>query len=448
MGSTNKHIIAKTLPVTILFVTVYSVIGFSNYIPLDSVFNNTTIWWAISGTILILFFLSGYYFYDRNNNKNMIFIFLYIAWNIISLIRGSFVAEIYWDWKALIGNSMVLLLPIVTFPATNLSISQSLMSFYTKYTIPIFIIFAFIIRTDAWGFYLMGVTLLIIFIPIISSKHKALLFIITAIVLIADLGARSNVIKFSVPILLILIYYFREFISTKTLSFFKNILFITPIILFILGVTGVFNVFKMKDYLKKEVTTTGVDIYGDRSEVSLTDDTRTFLFEEVLSSAIKNDYWLYGRTPTRGNDSYTFGLIEFELTGRYERLTNEIGLANVFTWSGIIGVILYLALFYHASSIAISKSNNIFVKILGIYIAFRWLYSWIEDYQNFSLNFLLLWVMIGLCLSNSFRDMSNKEIKIWVRGIFDTRYVRYQKKLLKKSLYEKSKNSSPTNMLQ
>ena len=147
MGSTNKHIIAKTLPVTILFVTVYSVIGFSNYIPLDSVFNNTTIWWAISGTILILFFLSGYYFYDRNNNKNMIFIFLYIAWNIISLIRGSFVAEIYWDWKALIGNSMVLLLPIVTFPATNLSISQSLMSFYTKYTIPIFIIYAFINRT-------------------------------------------------------------------------------------------------------------------------------------------------------------------------------------------------------------------------------------------------------------------------------------------------------------
>lgn len=448
MDSVNKQIIVKALPAIMLFIAIHSVIVHSKYIVMENVLNNTTVWWAISGLTLIIFLASAYHFHEQRNNRRMTFLLIYILWNAICIIRGAFVAEIYWDWKALIGNTMILMLPVAAYAATNIILVQSLLAYYVKYVLPLFLFFAFVIRTDAWGFYLMGVSLLLIFTPALTNRQRLLLIVFTIVVFAADLGARSNIIKFGVPVIFLSFFYLRNIISNRPIEVLRNIFFILPLIFFILGVTNLFNVFNMNDYLKKEVTSTGVNIYGERSEVSLTVDTRTFLYEEVLQSAKHNNYWMLGRTPARGNDSMTFGLMGFESTGRYERVTNEIGLANVFTWTGIVGVILYLALFYHASFLAVNRSNNIYVKILGLYIAFRWLFSWIEDYQDFTLNFLLLWIMIGLCLSDSFRKMTDDEVAFWARGIFDARYVRFQSLLIKKSLYEKSKDSGAADLPQ
>lgn len=448
MKITNKRIIVKLLPVTVLFITIYSVIGFLTFASLSSAVTNTTLWWAISAAIVIIFSLAVINFYDRQNNQNMILLFLYILWNIYCIIRGVFIIESYWDWKALIGNTMILMLPVTAFAATNLMISQSLLSYYIKYVMPLFLIFAFFIIRGVWGFYLMPVSFLLIFFPVLTKRQQILLTIATIIVLVAEPGARSNILKFLFPFLLLVFYYLRKILSNNILEKIRFLLFITPIVLFILGVTGIFNVFKIQDYVKKDIMIMDLDPEGERHEVSLIDDTRTFLYEEVLQSAKHNNYWLFGRTPARGNDSMTFGLIEFEWTGRYERLTNEIGLANVFTWTGLVGVILYMAFFYQASYLAINRSNNIFAKMMGLYVAFRWLYSWIEDYQNFTINFLLLWMMIGLSLSQSFRNMNDAEVTFWVRGIFDTRYIRFQNFLIKKSLYEKSKSGSATDMSQ
>ena len=66
---------------------------------------------------------------------------------------------------------------------------------------------------------------------------------------------------------------------------------------------------------------------------------------------------------------------------------------------------------------------------MGIYVAFRWFYSWVEDINNFSLNYFMLLLMIGLCFSHSFRIMSNYEVAIWARGIFDKRYIDFDKHL-------------------
>ena len=449
MHIVKKQIISQIIPVTILLIAVYSILPFSKPgIPFISTLNNTTLWWTISALILTVFFFANYYFFDKRNDKNLRVVWIYLFWNAVCIVRGMFVAEIYWDWKGLIGNAMALMLPIVAYWATNKIMVQSLLAFYVKYALPIFLLFAFIIRTDAYGFYLIPISFLLLFLPALTLRQKLLVLFLTAVVIGADLGARSNVIKFGVPLLILIIYYLRKKISVKTLEVIRISLFILPIVFFILAVTGTFNIFKMNDYLKKDYTTFGVDEEGNRVELSVTTDTRTFLYIEVLQSAIKNNYWLLGRTPARGNDSDTFGAIEYELTGRDERLTNEIGLANVFTWTGIVGVILYLLIFLRASYLAVNKSKNIYAKMLGIYVAFRWLYAWVEDVNNFSLNYFMLWVMIGLCFSYTFRKMTNKEIVIWIRGIFDVRYIRFQNNLIKKLKYEKSESGGFNNVPQ
>lgn len=427
MNSFTKQVISRLIPITMFFISLYSVVPYIKpEIPLASILDNTTLWWGITGLILLLFFLSSYHFYDKRNQDIMLIVWIYLLWNIVSIIRGMFVAEIYWDWKGLIGNSMALMLPIVIFFSTNKRIVQSMISFYIKYVFPLFILFALIIRTDAYGFFLIPFTLLLVFFPALTKRQKILVLISTVIVLVADLGARSNVIKFGVPLLLLVFYYFRNWFPEKLMEIARVSLFLIPLLFFALGVSGTFNVFNMNEYLSGDYKSMGIDGEGNRVEQDLATDTRTFLYVEVLESAINNNYWLMGRTPARGNDSFTFGLEGYEITGRHERLANEIGLANVFTWTGVVGVLLYMLIFYRASFLAINKSKNIYVKMLGVFIAFRWLYSWIEDLNNFSLNYFILMVMLGMCFSQSFRSMSNNDVVIWVRGLFDVRYVRLE----------------------
>lgn len=436
MKFTLKHFVAYVLPYGILLIAIYSILPYpSSKLPYLSHLNITVIWWIVIFSFLILFFLSKKYFLDERNKKNLLVINLFLFWIIICILRGAFVAEFYWDWKGLVNNSMALLLPIAAYSTTNKIIVQAILAKYIKFGLPLFLILMIFIRTDAYGFYLMPVSFLLLFLPALSNKQRLVLLLFTAIVFGADFGARSNVIKFGFPLFILIIYYLKEKISIKFLESVRILMIIAPFVFLTLGITGTFNVFKISDYFG-EIQATGLDDEGDRNKIDVTADTRTFLYVEVIQSAINNNYILLGRTPARGNDSDTFGPLAFEFTGRYERLENEVGILNVFTWTGLIGVILYLFIFYQASFLAINRSENMYAKMLGVFVAFRWLYSWVEDINIVSLNYFMLWIMVGLCLSSSFRMMNDNEVTIWIRGIFDYRYRNYEK-YIKEEMYGK-----------
>lgn len=142
---------------------------------------------------------------------------------------------------------------------------------------------------------------------------------------------------------------------------------------------------------------------------------------------------MLGRSPARGNETDHFAEFNEEITGRPERLRNEVGILNVFTWTGVIGTVLFFLVFFKASHISIYRSNNIYSKLIGLYVAFRWAYAWVEDAQAFDMNSCLIWLMIGLSMSSSFRQMSEAEVKLWLWGIFNQKHLlkyRYYRNLL------------------
>ncbi len=419
----------KISPITMLLLAIGSVSG---YIRLKTGLPvaNTTFWWLMNASVLYLFFMATHYFFNQENKKIFWVIKAYLIWNIICIIRGTLIAETYWDWKGLIGNSMALLLAIAAYVGSNLQLLQALLRFYIKYMAPLFVIMVFLIAKEAYGFYLIPISFLILFLPNLTSYWKRIIIFLTLIILMADLGARSNVIKFAVPVIFLLIYYINVFRELALLEIARKVLFIIPFLFLFLAVSGVFNIFKMEDYTKGKLVTITRHETGALVENNLKGDTRTFLYVEVLNTAVKKNSWWFGRTPARGNESNSFG--EEDLSGRNERLANEVGILNVFTWTGIIGVLLYFLIFYSASYLAINKSNNVFSKMLGLFIAFRWVYAWVEDVNNFTLNYMMLWLMIGLCFSKSFRRLTDKQVKIWVRGIFDIRYARLNHLLIAK----------------
>ncbi|WP_159522015.1 hypothetical protein [Sunxiuqinia indica] len=422
---------SRWIPLTMLPIAVTSIKLYST-IPLG----NTLIWWGVQALVLLVFFLDVRYSRRQLEDSSLIrSLKWYLLWNVFSIIRGVFVAEIYWDYKGLADVGMALLIPVIAYLALDKEKVQDILSFYLKYVLLLLVFFIPFLPTGAWGWYLFPISFLMIFFPALPLKGKALVLIVTLIAIFIDLGARSHAIKYSMPIVLLLAFYtIRKFpMSIKIMRFVRAAFLIAPFVFLFLAVTGTFEIFKMDQYIEGDYVETSVNRQGEVEEEDLTADTRTGLYEEVIVSALKNDYWLIGRSPARGNDTKLFESLE-ETTGRKERLANEVAVLNVFTWTGVVGVVLFFLVFYQSSFLAINRSNNIYVKMVGVFIAFRWFYAWVEDYNGFNMNNLVIWMMIGVCFSSSFRKMSDSEVKLWVWGIFSKKYyLVYRKYILSKS---------------
>lgn len=403
---------------TILFITLYSIVSIDVGQSAISVFGNFTLWMIINAYVLFVFWKSKEKYFDLRENSNFRFVMIYLLFNIVNIIRGVFIADGYWDFKGLFVNSFALLIPIVAYVSSNKLLLQKIFSFYVKYVLPLFFIFIFILSKQAYGVYLSAVIFLLLFFPALTLRWKLILLTFVLIIVFGGLGARSNVIKFSLSLLFSLLYYLRFFLRKSFFQLMKNILFFLPVVLFVLAITNTFNVFKIDKYVKGDYSTVNNNGNGKVVKENLKVDTRTPLYLEVLFSAKKHNSWLIGRSPARGNDTKLFSSLS-KITGSKERISNEVSILNIFTWTGIVGVIFYFLAFFRASTLAISYSNNIYSKIVGLFIAFRWLYAWVEDFNNYSLNTFVIWIMVGFCISKSFREMSDAEVKVWIRGIFE-----------------------------
>lgn len=392
---------------------------------------NTYLWWVFEFWIVLVFWKARFSFFDQEYRNSMRFLNWYLLWNVFNIVRGVFAAQIYWDYKFLIGNTFVLLLPIVSYSLSNKEVLQSVLSFYVKFVLPFYILLLPFLPSGALGLYLCPISFLMLFFPALTIQGKGIVLLATIVAILSDLSTRSYLIKYGIPLILLLVYYLRYlFTSVKYVELLQKVFMVLPWLFFILAVSGTFNVFNMNSYMDGEnYVAKTQDASGKVVEQDVTTDSRTFLYLEALNSAIKYKYWLIGRTPARGHETKFFA--DADPTGRGERIRDEVGILNVFTWTGIIGVILYFLVFFKASYIAIKQSNNIYSKMLGLFVAARWMYAWVEDINMFDLNYFTIWLMIGLCFSESFRKMDNAEVTLWARGIFGRRYfIRYKKLII------------------
>lgn len=376
---------------------------------------NTILMWLLY-TLIIYFSFT----IKRNNYRNISsidnFVFnIYLLWLAICCFRGCLVAENYWEWKQLITGTFYLLLPVLIFSFSNSYILQNALTKWIKYVLPIFIFIGYwFINSGRYQFTLGPIYLLACFIPFMHKKWKFIIGAFLVLLLVANFGARSQSLKAVVSIIICICFYFYKCIPIRLIKCLHFLFYILPVILLILGISGKFNVFEDLSSNEGKYLATKV-VNGEVQEEDLSADTRTFIYVEVLTSAINNDYVIWGRTPARGNDSVIFGEYNAELlkTGKYERFKNEVCHPNVFTWLGLIGVILYSFFYVRASYLAIYKSNNSYIKLIGLFIAFHWAYGWVEDSIDFDIINVTLWMIIAIGMSKAFRNMSNIEFEKW-----------------------------------
>lgn len=369
------------------------------------------VWWLTEGITLIIAFRLR----DKKINYSQLYFYLLIV--LAAAVHGYFMAKCYWDWKMLVSNLMTFSLPLISLVMLDIRKAEAILGIWYKW-LPVAIVILFFLGNEPhfYGRLVMPYSFLFIFFPILNKRNRILCFIALAITFIMARTDRSDTLRLSLAFLAGICCYksyyahFKKVLKPLTIG-----LLISPFILFGLAASGVFNILNIGEEMGWEYR---YDVDGGHEKDLFVDD-RTFLYEEEILSSIKHNYWLFGRSLARGYDSVYFGKqIKGALKwNRSERQSCETAILNIFNYMGIVGVAAFSCVIFSAVIKAVWKSNNKYIPVLGLFLAFRFFYSWLEEFQRFDTNYVLFWIIVGICYSPQFRALSDSQLKQVIRRI-------------------------------
>ena len=129
---------------------------------------------------------------------------------------------------------------------------------------------------------------------------------------------------------------------------------------------------------------------------------------------IKDDAVLFGLGSSGKTETSLIDVTSADFSEIYKegRRSTESGMLNYIQWGGIVGGMVYFLLFVKASYYGIFKSRNWFCIMLGLWVAYKGLFSFIEDRISFSISSLFIFISLGICLNKNIRLMSDEKIKL------------------------------------
>ena len=283
----KRKIFAYLLPIFILLLTITSVNLWSSF-PLPTVLNFTI--WVL---LLLIVLLYKKIFFQAKNKSDYKIIYFYFIWMIFGVTRGLFIAENYWEWTQLFTGTMFLTLPILIYVFSIPWLVSNVIKFWLRYSLIIFLlVYSWNFNPSAYQFYFGLILVVGCFLPIIpNNKWRYIIISILLLMFFLDFGeSRSQVIKTILCFLTSLSSLFIEKISKRFLKIFLWLLIASPPFLIYLGVSGKFNVFENLGFESSSIKT---NLSADKTE-ELKADTRTFIYTEVIGSALKHNYFWLG----------------------------------------------------------------------------------------------------------------------------------------------------------
>lgn len=348
-----------------------------------------------------------------------VYVLLFLIYNLFILIRGFFDANSFEDWKVLL-STMVPLFLFVHFSIYLAAYKASLvaiMSAFLSYGL-ILCLFIFIIPVNnQFGFpkAISPIYFIVFMIPYLGKKFMFFILSIVVVSFFSDVANRSNLLNIIISLMILSSFLYKnKAIMLFIIKLVRRVLLISPVLFLILGVSGIFNIFLIgEDYSDLIIETEN----GVSQEAFV--DSRTPIFTDVFSELVKEDSILFGLGASGKTDTFLTDSIAMDFSEIYKegRRGTESGLLNYIQWGGIIGGLLYFLLFVKASYYGIYKSKNWFCIMLGLFMAFKGLFSLIEDRLTFSIESIFIFISIGICFNKKVRQMSDLELRLMFRYI-------------------------------
>jgi hypothetical protein len=331
---------------------------------------------------------------------------LLICWNFINIIRSA--VDPVNSVTTLLGNpatSLALLIPFslsFCIDRDNLPLAYNFFLNLILISLPFY--FIFLLISDAtsdqrvhlsFQSLLYGTIFLISVIPFLSSKKK--LLILAGSVMLFLIAVQTEYRTMMLRIILV-------FITVAALYFFKRYnLRIILIAAFLLLFLPFF-------FLAESIRTRQSAFEKYQSLVKdqeLGMDTRTFLYTEVYDDLNRSKMLTTGKGSIARYYSPYFSVEEGD---NMVRLSVEAGILAILLSGGFIAVFLNLMLLLTAIYLALFRSKNYFVVSIGFFLIVHTILLFIESFVVYSLYNLVVWFLIGICLSNDIRTMSNNGI--------------------------------------
>lgn len=242
---------------------------------------------------------------------------------------------------------------------------------------------------------------LLVFYPYVNKRYKFLILLSIASAII-DGFVNSRML------FIILFFAFASYIMIYKLEYpmlTKTFCVVFCVIPLILACSIMFSSIFEESLIK--LVMDQVSSYNVEDSVSA--DTRTFLYSEMSDDLTRTGSWLWGKG---AYSHYYSDYFMWSSTGdgdHYERLICEVPFLLFLLRSGGIYVIFYFSLLLIAIFKAI-KSNNKFVKSIGV-VAVGWYFnSFIGDINGCRFYHLAFFLLVGVCLSRQWREMNDSEI--------------------------------------
>lgn len=402
----------KYFPLLIILITLSEV--FNKLLPgkFPQVYNYIV--YILFGFTCLLYYLR-YFKRIHNENKIISWIYIYIIVYII------------------LGGIKQFFIPSGIFPFFRLSISMALLSigaiFIFRYEnriiaktfhlwwkiIPFIFICTFWVLEPSQYIKILSFCLFYLFLlPFLRIKRKLIVIMGILFIIINGMEQRIDFINIILCfILLFIIKYIKNIPKVFFLLNFRILMFIPILFVITFYITG-FNILKLDQFIDNEVQLAG----------QLNADTRSFLYEEAWLSGINNNNLVVGRTPFYGYDSNFAENREGDsllVKGQKSQRISEVFIVNLLTWFGLIGIIFFFILYYKIGTNTLKKSQNPFLFVFSIYIAFFWIESWIGNIL-FTPNssYILLCIVIAICIDPRFQKMNFKEIRIYINKILNS----------------------------
>ena len=332
----------------------------------------------------------------------------------LTYLRGFFNIDWYPDWINQFSGLVFLcfLMPMLLFVSSTLNLCKIYQGII-KFGIPLCVINALLPSSDGQMnfqhnmYFLLG---FIFCIPYIKKKYRIFILLGLLVIVLYDIDRRSIFLNAGIAFFIFLFYQFIKSVALRKLLFYLFVL--SPIILLFLGLFCDFNIFSN---------------IGEEDSVELTEggraanvDSRTSIYLDVMLEIDKKKAYLFGlggngKTETSLSDN---AYVDYGEIYKYGRPGTESGMLNNIQYGGIFGLLVYSLLFIVAAKRGVFNSNNEYMRMLGMFIAFKFLYSFIEDRLGAQASSFYLFLWIGMCYNKYFRCMTDFEIKQYFNQVF------------------------------
>lgn len=365
--------------------------------------------------ILILLELKELSNIKFNGKKYLIY---YLVYAVAILFYSFFVANSYEEWRYVFTEYFPsLLLPYYAIACTTPNKVVKLFRVMLIVATPLsaLLYFSDVTGMMDYAHYSSFIYVFLLFMPYMSVKWRLFFLLLALNTILFNIDFRGNIMSISVILLVFILYFFVRknwfmFFIKKGFQFFMY----APIVFALLGVSEIFNIFNFGENFRDDFVLN----YSEKV-TSISQDTRTGVYTDALKAISESRAYLWGlsaagrhQTELKNvNDDF----YEILINGR---MGSEVGILEYLLRGGGIFIMLVLLIYYKSAYLGIWKSNNLLCKILGLFIAYRWFFLFIEAQPSLNLSNVSIFATIGICFSPIIRKMNDKEIGLFIKKIF------------------------------